>query len=390
MKKELVIIYDTPSTTYTHQIRAHNLVYYLKFFDKIHILYWSKENLPDVFEKEDSKFIFYPYCKPYNSGYLTGLKYMIWIGKTLWQICKNAPKDTKLILMPVIPIWAGLPTLIVGKLKREKVVLRLEAQKIEYTEKEGKLAGVSKIPLFVKLLILKLIYYLTLPLYDSVIGISEGVSEEAKKYGAKKVITIPIRINIEPFLFKVEGKTKSKEKPTILYVGQIKKIKGIDNLTKSFRFIKREKNFLAKLLIVGEATNPKDEPFFQELKQLSKGLDIEFLGWISHEKLPEIYKRADIFVFPSLSDALGIVIMEAMASELPVIATKTSGANYLVKDEKTGFLVPIGDPVAIKEKIKLLLENPDLKKSMGQAGRERIKEIMKTVDENNEKLWKIL
>jgi glycosyltransferase involved in cell wall biosynthesis len=102
--------------------------------------------------------------------------------------------------------------------------------------------------------------------------------------------------------------------------------------------------------------------------------------------MTEIYKSADIFVLVSHVEVLGVVIMEAMASGLPVIATKISGAKDLVEDGKTGFLVPIRDPMTIKEKIKILLENPTLREKMGKAGGKRIEELMKKVDENNKKL----
>jgi len=120
---------------------------------------------------------------------------------------------------------------------------------------------------------------------------------------------------------------------------------------------------------------------------MSKELDVGFLGWTPHENLPKVYSKADIFVLPSYTEALGIVIMEAMASGLPVIATKTSGAQDLVEDGKTGFLVPIGNTIALKEKIKVLLENPGLRRTMGSAGRERIKKIIQQADNANKQLW---
>lgn len=385
MSKELVIIYDTPSEFYTSLIERQNLPYYLKFFDKLHILYWSKDKTFEVFEKEKGKFVFYPYPKPYNSGYLTGLKYMVWIGKTLWQICREVPKETKLIFLPIMPVWPGLPTLIVGKLKRKKIVLRLEAAKIDYLTFEEKLESRSEISTFIKGNILKLIYYLTLPLYDYVIAISEGILKEAEHYGAKKTIKIPIPINISPFLSK--EKVFQNNSPVIFYAGQIKKAKGIDILMKAIDCFKKEKNLLPKLLIAGGVTNPKDEAFFEEIKQLANGLDVEFLGWIPHEKLPEVYERADVFVLPSYSEALGMAIMEAMASGLPVVSSDVSGPRDLVEDGRTGFLVEPGNLKMLSERLIFLLSDSELRKKMGQAGRQRIKEIMAKIDADNQKLW---
>jgi len=390
MTKELVIVYDTPAISHAHIESVHNLAYYLKFFDRIRILYWAKETTPGIFESQEGRLIFYPYSKPYDSGYFTGLKFMIWIAKTLWQICAKTLPETKSIFMTVIPIWAGIPTLLVGKLKCKKIVLRLEAQKIEYAQIEGKLEGSSSISLFVKLLILKLIYHLTLPFYNVVIGISEGVSNEARKYGAKNIITIPIFINIGQFLSIIGEKISKTEKtPILLYVGQIKKVKGLQNLIGAANALNEESDYISKILIVGDITNPKDEKFYRELQEMSKekGLDVGFLGWIPHEELPEIYKKADIFVLPSYTEALGMVIMEAMAVGLPVIATQTSGAKDLVEDGKTGFLVPIGNVVTLKEKIKVLLENSELRRAMGSAGRERIKKIIQQADNANKQLW---
>lgn len=388
MPKELVIINDGPSQSSSTMINIshYNLTYYLKFFERIHILFWSKEKVPGIFEKEEGKFIFYPHCQPYNSKYITGIKFMSWIGRTLWQICKNIPKDTKLILMPVIPIWAGLPTLIVGKIKRKKVVLRLEAQKMDCLRIEDEALDVPKIFTALKLIILKIVYFLTIPFYDYVIGISSGVLKEAKKYGAQKIIWIPISINTAHFKLK-DGK-ETREKITILSVGQINKRKGFGEIIEALKILKKEDNIIPKLLIVGAVTNPRDEVFLREFQEMSKELNVEFRGWVPHNELDKIYNQADIFILASHVEALGIVIMEAMASGLPVVATKTSGAKDLVLDGETGFLVPIKDVFAIKEKIKILLENSDLRESMGRAGRRRIEELIKKIDENNKKLWK--
>lgn len=389
MSKELIIVYSGTSVTYSEIISSHNPAYYLKFFDKIHILYWAEEeDGSEVFTKNNEKFIFYPYCRPYNTGYITGIKFMTWIGKTLWKICGSISKDTKLILMPVIPIWAGLPTLIVGRLKRKKVFLRLEAQKMDYLRIDDEALGVPKIFTVIKILILKIIYFLTIPLYDYVIGISNDVVNEAKHYGAKKSIWIPISIDLT--FYQSSNNIKKNREGIVLSVGQIKKRKGFGEVIKALQILKKEDGLTPKLLIVGGVSDRRDEIFLHSFKKMATGLNIEFTGQVRHEELIKIYNQVDIFVLASYLETLGMVIMEAMSSGLPVIATRTSGAKDLVKDGKTGFLVPIKDPIAIKEKIKVLLENPDLRKSMGQAGRERIKKIMRTVDENNKKLLEML
>ena len=78
---------------------------------------------------------------------------------------------------------------------------------------------------------------------------------------------------------------------------------------------------------------------------------------------------ADIFVMPSLCESFGKVILEAMASGLPVIATTNTGARDVVKDGKHGFIIPIRDSKAIKDKIQYFYDNPSEIKRMGKNAR---------------------
>ncbi len=377
MKNELVIIYDTPSFNYERILSSHNLNHYLKFFDRVRVLYWAKkEDGSRAFSK--GRIIFYPYCQSYNSGYFTGLRYMAWIFKTLWKICKESPKA---VLMTVIPIWPGIPTLMVAKLKKRKAVLRLEAQKTEHLKEEEREANNFWLFTKIKTGILMAIYFLTVPFFDCVIGISRDVVQEARYYRARKTVLIPIPVKAE--IFK-ESRQKKNKKPVLLSVGQIKKIKGFSETIKAIKLLKKD----VKLVIVGEATNPKDENFFKDLQEEAKGLDVEFRGKIEHRFLPLIYNEADIFVHSSYTEALGIVIMEAMLSGLPVVASNTSGARDLVIDKTTGFLTPVKDPVSLKEKIEKLVEAPGLRESMGKAGQKRVKKIIEAIDEKDRKLWK--
>ena len=215
------------------------------------------------------------------------------------------------------------------------------------------MANRNKVFSFAKISILKFIHYLTLPFYNLAIGISPGVVDELKKYGARKTVTIPIPFDITLFPQRIKKERSDKEILTVLFIGQIKETKGIQDLIMAIEILRKELKFSFKTLVGGIPANPKDKEFHKELQEMGKGLDIEFLGWISRQEISQVYQKADIFVLPSYSEALGMVIVEAMASGLPVIATKTSGAEYLIKDKKTGFLVPVGDVNAIKEKIKI-------------------------------------
>jgi glycosyltransferase involved in cell wall biosynthesis len=313
---------------------------------------------------------------------------MWWIVKELKKIIKNTKPDTKIVFCSLTVVWSGLPTLIIGKLYKIKTILRLDAHVIEYMRLEDKLLQKNKFISSIKRFILDLPYRLTLPFYDAVVGISEALVSEAKKYKAKKAVKIYVPIDLGNFI--PDENQKNKKGDTILYVGQIKAMKGLECLIEAFYLLKNEENLTPKLVLVGIPTRLIDEIFLEDLKKKAEGLNVEFLGLKEHKILPIIYNQADIFVLPSLSEALGMVIMEAMACEVPVIAFNISGPKELIKDGVNGFLVEPKNSKILKEKLAILLKNPELRKSFGKKGRDTIEDAVKLIDKNYKKLWEYL
>lgn len=95
-------------------------------------------------------------------------------------------------------------------------------------------------------------------------------------------------------------------------------------------------------------------------------------GWVPHEILPHYYRAANLFVLPSEIEALGLVVLEAMATGLPVIATKAGGQVELVQDGRTGFLVPPSAPGQIADLVRAYHDKPQILEEMGRRGRETI------------------
>ena len=131
----------------------------------------------------------------------------------------------------------------------------------------------------------------------------------------------------------------------------------------------------AKFLVVGDGI------LRNELEALVRRLGINdnvyFVGY--RLDLEKIYPFLDILVGPSLYEPLGNVSMEAMAVGKPVVASKTGGIPEVVEDGVTGILVPIKNPKKIAEAVIYLLNNPDIAKKMGEAGRKRVQECF-TID----------
>ena len=104
---------------------------------------------------------------------------------------------------------------------------------------------------------------------------------------------------------------------------------------------------------------------------------VHFPGAVAHDALPELFRSADIFVLPAVHDGKGNVdglpnvILEAMASGLPVVASGISGIPLAVEDGRTGLLVPEGDAGALAAALLCLLADPAARRAMGEAGRRK-------------------
>ncbi len=132
----------------------------------------------------------------------------------------------------------------------------------------------------------------------------------------------------------------------------------------------------AHFVVVGDPF-PGYEPILKEMKReiSEKRLEkrISYLGF--RKDIPAVMASLDIFVLPSvLPDSLPTVILEAMAAGKPVVATHSGGASEMVRERKTGFLIPIKDQIAGVAALKKLIVNPNLRKEMGELGRMRVLE----------------
>jgi len=104
---------------------------------------------------------------------------------------------------------------------------------------------------------------------------------------------------------------------------------------------------------------------------------VRMLG--SRRDVPELLANADIFVLPSDWEGVSMALLEAMAAGLPVVATTVGGTPEVVMDGVTGFLVPPRDPPALANALSILLQDPDLRQRMGEAGRQRAFDLFNIV-----------
>jgi glycosyltransferase involved in cell wall biosynthesis len=177
--------------------------------------------------------------------------------------------------------------------------------------------------------------------------------------GRKRVHVIYNGIDLEAFQpGRGERTGPAGSPPTFLYVaGPNNPTKGIAELMPAFLLL-RERYAGLRMRVVG------DPP-----EGLAGRDGVDVIGRVPREAMPDEYRRADLFVLPTLSDNTPVTLMEAMASGLPAVATAVGGIPELVVPGVTGRLVPPGDIPALAAALEGLLADPEGRRRMGAAGR---------------------
>lgn len=192
--------------------------------------------------------------------------------------------------------------------------------------------------------------------------------EDAKKFKTKKEFIIPNGVKDFSPDFMKNG--AEKKDINLLYVGIIRESKGILFLIESLlKLCQQHKNI--KLNLVGVF----DSKEFR--KKVTSFVNEHNLPVITHGVLHGrekfiAYRNADIFCFPSYYEVetFGLVLLEAMQFELPIVATYWRGIPDVVVDGENGYLVPIKNSEALTEKLKLLIGDHELREKMGRRGRQ--------------------
>lgn len=157
-------------------------------------------------------------------------------------------------------------------------------------------------------------------------------------------------------------------RPNILYVGRLDKRKGFRNLIRAFPYIKQEIPD-ARLLVVGAFDDDDKAPFIRYART-HRLRGVHFVGYVSRQELPRYYRTAQLFCAPSTGfESFGIVLLEAMAAGLPIVASDIMGYRQVLTNGKEGLLVPPENPAALAQAGINLLSNPDTGLHMGEQGR---------------------
>ena len=197
----------------------------------------------------------------------------------------------------------------------------------------------------------------------SLVANSAGLRELARRFDPKAPIEI---VSNGVDLGQYAAPERLWSPPRILSVGRIVHQKGLDLAIKALSGIQ---DLAWTWRIAGDG--PQLVPL--ERAAMERGLQprVEFIGWQTADQLRKEYSEANLFLFPSRDEGMPNAVLEAMASGLPVIASRVAGNEELVVTGHTGTLVPVEDAEALREALRELIPEDDKRRRMGEAARER-------------------
>ena len=167
----------------------------------------------------------------------------------------------------------------------------------------------------------------------------------------------------------------------LLWVGRLAKLKGLPTLIDAVSLLRKQWPAL-RLDVVGDG--PDRAALARRVVELGLESQVRFLGYLGSDEVAARMRESDVFVMSSLAEGVPVVLMEAMAAGLPVVAPAIAGLAELVDHGTSGFLTPAGDAAALVERVSELLARPDLRRSMGAAGRARVE---REFDVDREAAW---
>lgn len=197
-------------------------------------------------------------------------------------------------------------------------------------------------------------------------AISESTRDDLVARGLPASDVKVIFPGVDSVWFTPDDDTPRAETPTFLYVGRLKRYKGIDVILNAMATL-REFGVDAELKIVGRGDDRARLEGVVDRRDLSG--TVEFLGFVDEAKKRSLLRRAWAVVFPSAKEGWGIVNVEAAACGTPAIASDSPGLRESVRDGYTGILVPHGDHRAFAEALRRVASEPGLVEMLGGNAR---------------------
>jgi len=212
---------------------------------------------------------------------------------------------------------------------------------------------------------------------DEVTAISNATAAGLETFSSRPVTIIPYGAAIEDDGRPPARSALSGDGPLrLLFVGRLVERKGVEVLVRALALLDEDPG--ARLTVVGEGS--WEDRIRDVARECGVEDRVEFTGRVSEAELVRQYLAADIFVLPAVEDSkgdsegLGVVLLEALRFERPVVASEIGGIPDIVHPERTGWLVPSGDPVALAATLRTIAQRPEMARSLARQGRARVRE----------------
>ena len=177
-----------------------------------------------------------------------------------------------------------------------------------------------------------------------------------------------VHCGIDPDRYETLGERKGNR---LLFIGRLAAVKGVPVLLRALKKAREPRPDL-HLTLIGDGPERRD--LEAEAAALGLADAITFAGYCSQSEVADALRETDCLVLPSFAEGVPVVLMEAMAARVPVVATLVGGVSELVKDGESGRLVPPGNPDIFAEAILQVLADEDTRRRMGEAGRKKVVE----------------
>jgi glycosyltransferase involved in cell wall biosynthesis len=186
--------------------------------------------------------------------------------------------------------------------------------------------------------------------------------------------TTVVRCGVDPEVFRPRPRDDPAEpdRLEVLFVGRLVVEKGLAVLLDAVALL-QERGVRFRVTLVGDG----ERRAFYEAEAARRGLTeaMRFVGWVGQDDIVACYQEADAFCMTSFGEGLPVVLMEALACEVPVVTTWISGIPELVEHEATGLLVPPGRADLLADALERLAADPGLRRRLGEEGRRRVLEL---------------
>ena len=185
-----------------------------------------------------------------------------------------------------------------------------------------------------------------------------------------KITFLPNPVDVDRFR---PEKKMNKTENLIIFVARLMRRKGLHVLLKALSYLKNP----IHLVIIGPS---REDKYYTEIlntintQKRKTNHKISYLGFVNSKRALMLYQKASVFVCPSLEEEFGIVNLEALSCETPVVASNVGGIPEIVHDHINGILVPPNDPIELANAIQYLLDNKKIRIKYGREGRRQVLE----------------